>query len=104
MLREGEVVDAVRLGRALLVSDLAKAPATIKHSPSAAAGRDGAGLADCGGAGLAGRPEKRVFISGRSQRSIPKAAQDSLDAIIKQGIEFLIGDSDKGVDSEIVDF
>ena len=105
LLREGEVVDAVRLGRALLVSDLAKAPATIKHSPSAAAGRDGAGLADCGGAGLAGRPEKRVFISGsRSQRSIPKAAQDSLDAIIKQGIGILIGDSDKGVDSEIVDF
>lgn len=97
LLREGEVVDAVRLGRALLVSDLAKAPATIKHSPSAAAGRDGAGLA--------GRPEKRVFISGsRSQRSIPKAAQDSLDAIIKQGIGILIGDSDKGVDSEIIDF
>ena len=105
LLREGEVVDAVRLGRALLVSDLAKAPATIKHSPSAAAGRNGADLADCGGAGLAGRPEKRVFISGsRSQRSIPKAAQDSLDAIIKQGIGILIGDSDKGVDSEIIDF
>lgn len=105
LLREGEVVDSVRLGHALLVSDLTKAPATIKHSPSAAVGRDGAGLADCGSAGSAGRPEKRVFISGsRSQCSIPKAAQDSLDAIIKQGIGILIGDSDKGVDSEIIDF
>ena len=97
LLRVGEVVEAVRSACALLVSDLVKSRATVKPALRTAKGS--------GGERALERPEKRVFISGsRSQRSIPKAVQDSLDAIIKQGIGVLVGDSDKGVDSEIIDF
>lgn len=52
-----------------------------------------------------GTSQKRVFISGsRSQQEIPKMVQVSLDLIRKQNIKVLIGDSDKGVDNEIIDY
>lgn len=97
LLRDKDVRRSIELQRALVISDMVKSGATVKP------------LARVEGASfcvqMAEQPRKRVFISGsRSQRSIPKAAQDSLEAIIKQGIEVLIGDSSKGVDNEIIDF
>ena len=48
---------------------------------------------------------KKVFISGsRSQKEIPLSVQKSLDLIRKQNIKVLIGDSEKGVDNEIIDY
>lgn len=47
----------------------------------------------------------KVFISGsRSQTEIPENVQQSLELIIKNNIDVLIGDSDKGVDKEIIDY
>lgn len=47
----------------------------------------------------------KVFISGsRSQREIPQNVQHSLKLIMKNNIDVLIGDSDKGVDKEIIDY
>lgn len=49
--------------------------------------------------------QRSVFVSGsRSQAVIPKVVQDSLEAIMSNGFDILIGDSDKGVDKEIIDF
>jgi hypothetical protein len=49
--------------------------------------------------------DKYVFISGsRSQNFIPELVQNSLNLIIKQNIGVLIGDSDKGADSKIIEF
>jgi len=48
---------------------------------------------------------KKVFISGsRSQNEIPVSIQKSLEAIIQQNIHILIGDSEKGVDNNILDY
>lgn len=48
---------------------------------------------------------KKVFISGsRSQNEIPLNVQKSLELIRKQMIEIVIGDSEKGVDNEIIDY
>lgn len=48
---------------------------------------------------------KKVFISGsRSQNDIPENVQKSLELIRKQRIEILIGDSEKGVDNQIIDY
>ena len=97
LLRDKDVRRSIELQSALIVSDLVKSAATVK--PSARMKESSLSVR------TEEQPRKRVFISGsRSQRSIPKAAQDSLEAIIKQGIEVLIGDSSKGVDNEIIDF
>ncbi len=48
---------------------------------------------------------KKVFISGsRSQMQISENVQKSLELIRKQNIKVLIGDSEKGVDNEIIDY
>jgi len=48
---------------------------------------------------------KAVFVSGsRSQVEIPKSVQTALDAIVAQDFRILIGDSDRGVDNEIIDY
>lgn len=97
LLRDRRVAAALRKGCALLVSDVVKSRATIKVLPVNHEGRNGKTVSD--------RLMKHVFISGsRSQAAIPKAAQDSLEAIIKQGIGIYIGDSNRGVDNEIIDF
>lgn len=97
LLRNDQVVAALRNNQALLVSDRAKSRAGAKlanETANAFQKQDAATL-----------PKKHVFVSGsRSQSSIPKAVQDSLEAIIEKGIGILIGDSDKGVDNEIIDF
>lgn len=97
LLRNDQVAAALRNNQALLVSDRVKSRANVKPTDeirSAPQKQDVATL-----------PTKHAFVFGsRSQSTIPKAVQDSLDAIIKQGIGVLIGDSDKGVDNEIVDF
>lgn len=44
-----------------------------------------------------------MFISGsRIQEVLPQMIDDSLQLIMKQRIKVLIGDSDKGVDQEIL--
>lgn len=49
--------------------------------------------------------KRKVFISGsRTQSVITDTIQTSLKAIMEQNIEVLIGDSDKGVDNEILDY
>lgn len=49
--------------------------------------------------------DKKVFISGsRMETFVSKDVQNSLDAIIEQKFQILIGDSEKGIDNEILDF
>jgi len=51
------------------------------------------------------RVGKKVFISGsRTQAEIPSEVQKSLELIMAQRISVLIGDSEKGVDKEIIDY
>lgn len=51
------------------------------------------------------RDQKNIFISGsRSFNYMTEAIQNSLDLIKKQGFKVLIGDSDKGVDNEILNY
>lgn len=59
-----------------------------------------------GGGGASASTDRRsVFLSGsRSRAVIPKVVQDSLETIMSNGFNILIGDSDKGVDKEIIDF
>ena len=83
----------VREARALLVSDVLRTCANVRPSLR--------------GAGAQGSSfqARNVFVSGsRSQTLIPKAVQDSLEAIKSQGIGVLIGDSNRGVDREVIDF
>ncbi|MGI6221586.1 MAG: hypothetical protein ACOYIP_06950 [Coriobacteriales bacterium] len=95
LLRDEQIAVALRESRALLVSDALNSRATINPRPQNTRDSYGEGV----------RPSKCVFISGsRSQTLIPKIVQDSLETIISQGIGVLIGDSDKGVDKEIIDF
>lgn len=48
---------------------------------------------------------KKVFISGsRSQNEITLNVQKSLELIRRQSIEIVIGDSEKGVDNEIIEY
>ena len=57
------------------------------------------------GGASASTDRRSVFVSGsRSQAVIPKVVQDSLEAIMNSGFDILIGNSDKGVDKEIIDF
>lgn len=93
LLRDELIVASLSQNRALLISDLIKDRASIRQSKPNV--KESAKR----------RRPKRVFISGsRSQSLIPKTVQDSLEAITDQGINILIGDSNKGVDKEIVDF
>ena len=49
--------------------------------------------------------QKKIFISGsRSQFEIPIEIQKSLELIKEKHFEILIGDSEKGVDNEIIDY
>ena len=51
------------------------------------------------------KSNKKVFISGsRTQEVIPENVQRSLELIKQQQIKILIGDSEKGVDNEIIDY
>ena len=97
LLRDRQVASAIRERRALLVSDLLYARASTRKGALSKGWRKQADVVE--------QPSKRVFISGsRTQALIPKSVQESLEAIIEQRICVLIGDSDKGVDREIIDF
>lgn len=92
LLRDSQIVASVRESRGLIVSDSAKNKASIDKSRVAAKASNG-------------RSGKAVFISGsRTQSVIAKGPQESLEAIISQGITVLLGDSSKGVDKEVADF
>lgn len=97
LLCNNQIATALRNNQALLISDLVKSRATtisLDRDTNISDQQDEVSL-----------PEKYVFISGsRSQSSIPKIVQNSLETIIGQGIGILIGDSNKGVDKEIIDF
>ncbi|MDO4538042.1 MAG: hypothetical protein Q4B54_07755, partial [Coriobacteriales bacterium] len=100
LLCDGEVALALREMRAVLISNNVYARADVRSSrfePSRS-GQEKTGQER-------GVPSKYVFISGsRSQAEIPQVVQHSLDAIVEQSLGILIGDSDKGVDREIIDF
>ena len=97
LLRDKQVVAAVRSGQALLISDLVRSRATTSSLTPEIKGLDRQAIIN--------RAKKYVFISGsRSQNIIPELVQNSLNSIIKQNIGILIGDSNKGVDNEIIDF
>ncbi len=50
-------------------------------------------------------PTRCIFVSGsRSQAEIPQVVQHSLEAIVEQNFGILIGDSDKGVDRDTIDY
>ena len=93
LMRDDQIAAGLREARALLVSDVLRTCANVRPSLR--------------GAGAQGSSfqARNVFVSGsRSQTLIPKAVQDSLEAIKSQGIGVLIGDSNRGVDREVIDF
>lgn len=96
LLRNGGIAEAIRDSRVLVISDAYKSRASVKGSDPSEAKRKASAHREA---------SKKVFISGsRSQSAIPSSFQASLVAIIGQEIHILIGDSKKGVDSEVADF
>lgn len=92
-MRDDQIAAGLREARALLVSDVLRTCASVRPSLRGAGAQDSSFRA------------RNVFVSGsRSQTLIPKVAQDSLEAIKSQGIGVLIGDSNRGVDREVIDF
>ncbi|MBO0413588.1 hypothetical protein JZO81_21225 [Enterococcus hulanensis] len=90
LLRFPDISDQLTKGRILLLSDRYRNNATKKEESVKLKEQQG---------------RKKVFISGsRSQADIPENVQKSLELIRKQSIEVLIGDSEKGVDREIIDY
>lgn len=93
LIRDDQVAMGLREARALLVSDALRVRANVRPSLLGAGTQDSSFRA------------RNVFVSGsRSQTLIPKVVQDSLEAIKSQGIGVLIGDSNRGVDREVIDF
>lgn len=93
LMRDDQIAAGLREARALLVSDVLRTCASVRPSLRGAGVQDSSFRA------------RNVFVSGsRSQTLIPKVAQDSLEAIKSQGIGVLIGDSNRGVDREVIDF
>lgn len=92
LLRDEQIVASILETRGLVISDSAKRKASVnKPQIKTTTEKKPSG--------------KSVFISGsRTQREIAAGPQESLGAIISQGIAVLLGDSDKGVDKEIADF
>jgi hypothetical protein len=87
-LRYPDISRRLMDGTVLLVSDAYRNRANLKKASSQEK-----------------RMHKKVFISGsRSQNDIPENVQKSLELIRKQRIEILIGDSEKGVDNQIIDY
>ena len=90
LLRFPDVSEQIAKGRLLLVSDRYRNSAMKKAESTKPKDQQN---------------RKKVFISGaRSQADIPENVQKSLELIRKQNIEVLIGDSEKGVDKEIIDY
>lgn len=96
LLRDSQIIASLNESRALLISDAFRSRARIKPDfPDDASPRKSD----------ASSPSNKVFISGsRSQREIAPIVQDSLESITAQRLHILIGDSDKGVDNEILDY
>lgn len=92
LLRNEDVIAGIRAKNGLIVCDSAKKKANIGELKIQSTQKKKDVV-------------KSVFISGsRSQVEISKGPQDSLKAIVDQGITVLIGDSEKGVDKEIADY
>lgn len=89
LLSSKEIKDGIENGRLILVSNFYRKKSDLKgYYTNNAMSKKG-----------------KVFISGsRSQNIIPDVVQNSLKSIIDQNIQVLIGDSDKGVDHEILDY
>lgn len=98
LLRDRYIVTSLRETRGLLISDSLKSCANVKLSFREKEEHYTEKPKQC--------PRKKyVFISGsRSQTVIPKTMQDSIETIIKREFSILIGDSNKGVDKEVLDF
>lgn len=93
LLCNPDVVDSLRRSRSLIISDRLKSRANLKSSMGS---DDDGGISE---------QKRTVFISGsRSQIEIPKSVQAALDSIKQHGLGVLIGDSERGVDNEIIDF
>lgn len=93
LLRYNDISKRLMDGNLLMISDSYHSKTNLKHTDKQE------------NRPLRGTINKKVFISGsRSQVVIPQIAQNSLDLIRKQNIEVLIGDSEKGVDNEIIDY
>lgn len=91
LLKHTDIVNKIKNKSLVLVSDVyrTKSNLEIKNKKSI----------------ISPEKQKKVFISGsRSQKEIPQNIQKSLRLIMKQNIEVLIGDSNKGVDKEIIDY
>lgn len=105
LLSYKSIVDALNKKDLLIISDKYKSASSIKKNLNTENQYDFKTkdfTLDKGFKDLSG---KKVFISGsRSQNKIPDIVKDSLKKITKQNIKILIGDSEKGVDSEIIDF
>lgn len=84
LLRNTEIVKKLTTDQIILLSDRYRKIANLKKET---------------------KSSKKVFISGsRTQEMIPENVQHSLDLIKQQQIKILIGDSEKGVDNEIINY
>lgn len=98
MLRDKRVTDAVATSKLLILSDAYRIAAHVVDAGMGAQGVSQGVLPQA-------EPRKLVLISGsRSQKVIPRNVQDSLKAITSQGFGVLIGDSNAGVDNEVIDY
>lgn len=91
LLRYNELMKQVSVGNVLLIGDMYNQKSNVRSTE--------------GTINLKKLENKKVFISGsRTQSMIPESVQNSLELIKKQNIKVLIGDSEKGIDKEIIDF
>jgi hypothetical protein len=103
LLRVPSVIDALGESRLLVISDVYRSAAHLFHA-DASAQPEAAAQNPTSETSLPPSARK-VFISGsRSQTEIPPIIQTSLEAIASRGFGILIGDSNAGVDGEIIDY
>ncbi|WP_349626058.1 hypothetical protein [Leuconostoc citreum] len=87
-----DIIDSISKGKTILVSDRYYGKSNINTRPVKKNN-------------VLNQSNKKVFISGsRTQEDLPRSVQKSLEAIKKQKIEILVGDSEKGVDNEIINY
>lgn len=85
LLRYPDISNRLINGTLVLLADTYRSKSKIKEVPK--------------------ESKKIVFISGsRTQEEIPESVMHSLSLIQQQQLKIVIGDSEKGVDNEIVDF
>ena len=104
LLRVPSVIDALGESRLLVISDVYRSAAHLSHEDMPAQPVDAAQASASEQASLP-TSVRKVFISGsRSQTEIPPIIQTSLETIVSKGFGVLIGDSNAGVDGEIIDY